>query len=145
MLYMLSLNDFPMMNVCDVTSKRRRISTSDNETSSKFWRLGHILRRRMEHLIKEEIPVPLDFCDLGHCIECIKEKYVNHIKKMGATHSSSVFKIIDTDISDPFNIRSIDGFNSFITFMTISSAMVIFILYVSDPKHLISLRYLRLK
>jgi hypothetical protein len=117
MLYMLSLNDFPMMNVCDVTSKRRRISTSDNETSSKFWRLGHILRRRMEHLIKEEIPAPLDFCDLGHCIECIKEKYVNHIKKMGATHSSGVFKIIDTDICDPFNVRSIDGFNSFITFM----------------------------
>jgi hypothetical protein len=36
MLYMLSLNDFPVMNVCNVTSKRRRISTSDNETSSKL-------------------------------------------------------------------------------------------------------------
>jgi hypothetical protein len=36
MLYMLSLNDFPVMNVCNVTSKRRRISTSDNETSLKL-------------------------------------------------------------------------------------------------------------
>jgi hypothetical protein len=36
MLYMLSINDFPVMNVCDVTSKRRRILTSDNETSSKL-------------------------------------------------------------------------------------------------------------
>jgi hypothetical protein len=36
MLYILSLNDFPMMNMCDVTNKRRRISTSDNETSSKL-------------------------------------------------------------------------------------------------------------
>jgi hypothetical protein len=36
MLYMLSFNDFPVMNVCDVTNKRRRISTSDNETSSKL-------------------------------------------------------------------------------------------------------------
>jgi hypothetical protein len=36
MLYMLSLNDFPMMNMCDVTSKRRRISPRDNETSSKL-------------------------------------------------------------------------------------------------------------
>jgi hypothetical protein len=46
MLYMLSLNDFPVMNVCDVTNKRRRITTSDNETSLKLWhyRLGHILR-----------------------------------------------------------------------------------------------------
>jgi hypothetical protein len=46
MLYMLSLNDFFMMNVCDVTSKRRRISTSDNETSLKLWHchLGYISR-----------------------------------------------------------------------------------------------------
>jgi hypothetical protein len=28
MLYMLSLNDFPVMNVCDVTNKRRRISAA---------------------------------------------------------------------------------------------------------------------
>jgi hypothetical protein len=45
-LYMLSLNNFPVMNVCDVTNKRRRISTSNNETSSKLWHcsLAHILR-----------------------------------------------------------------------------------------------------
>jgi hypothetical protein len=36
MLYMLPLNDFPKMNVCDVTNKQRRISASDNETSSKL-------------------------------------------------------------------------------------------------------------
>jgi hypothetical protein len=43
-LYMLSLNDFPVMNVCDVTNKRRRFSACDNETSSKLWHcyLGHI-------------------------------------------------------------------------------------------------------
>jgi hypothetical protein len=45
-LYILSLNNFPVMNMYDVTNKRRRISTSDNETSSKLWhcRLCHILR-----------------------------------------------------------------------------------------------------
>jgi hypothetical protein len=49
MLYMLSLNNFPVMNVCDTTKKRKRILTSDNETSSKLWhcRLGHISRGRM--------------------------------------------------------------------------------------------------
>jgi hypothetical protein len=36
MLYMLPLNDFSMINVSDVTSKRRRILTSGNETSSKL-------------------------------------------------------------------------------------------------------------
>jgi hypothetical protein len=76
MLYMLSLNNFSVMNVCDVTNKRRRIMTSDNETCLKLWhcRLCHISRGRMKRLIKEEILAPLDFSDLGHCIECIKGK-----------------------------------------------------------------------
>jgi hypothetical protein len=118
MLYMLSLNDFPVMNVCDVTNKRRRILTSDNETSSKLWycHLSYISRGRMECLIKEEILVPLDFSDVGHYIECIKGKYVKHIKKTGLTRSSGVLEIIHTDICDPFNVKSVDGFNSSITF-----------------------------
>jgi hypothetical protein len=117
MLYMLSLNDFSVMNVCDVTNKRRRITTNDNETFSKLWHchLGHILRERIEHLIKEEILVPLNFSDLGHCIECIKEKYVKHIKKMEVTRSSGVLETIHTYICGPFNVKSVDGFNSFIT------------------------------
>jgi hypothetical protein len=67
MLYMLFLNDFPMMNVSDVTSKRKK-SSSDNETSSKLWHchLCHISRGRIESLIKEEILQPLDFSDLDH-------------------------------------------------------------------------------
>jgi hypothetical protein len=46
MLYVLPLNDFPVMNVCDVTNKRKRNNSSDNETSWKLWhyRLCHILR-----------------------------------------------------------------------------------------------------
>jgi hypothetical protein len=118
MLYKLSLNDFPVMNVCDVTNKRRRITTSDNETFSKLWhcRLGHISRGRMERLIKEEILALLDFSDLDHCIECIKGKYVKHIKMTGATCSSGVIEIIHTDICGPFNVKFVDGFNSFITF-----------------------------
>jgi hypothetical protein len=115
---MLSLNDFPMMNVCDVTNKQKRNNASNNETSSKLWDccLGHISRGGMERLIKEEILAPLDFTDLDHCVNCIKGKYVKHIKKSGATHSSGV-EIIHTDICGPFNVRSIVGFNSFITFM----------------------------
>jgi hypothetical protein len=70
----------------------------------------------MERLIKEEILVPLDFSDLDHCIECIKEKYVKHIKKMEVTCSSGVLEIIYTDICDHFNVKYVDMFNSFITF-----------------------------
>jgi hypothetical protein len=63
MLYMLSLNDFPMINMCDVTSKQRRIFDYDNETFLKVWhcRLGHISRGGIECLIKEELLMLLDF------------------------------------------------------------------------------------
>jgi hypothetical protein len=71
----------------------------------------------MEHLIKEEILAPVDFFGLDHCIECIKGKYVKHIKKTGVTRSSGVLEIIHTNICGPFNVRSIDRFNSFITFI----------------------------
>jgi hypothetical protein len=102
---MLSLNDFSVMNVCDVTNNQRRISTSDNETSSKLWHccLGHISRGRMERL--------LDFSDLGHYI---KGKYIEHSKKI---RSSGVLKIIHTDICGLFNVKCFEIFNSFITFM----------------------------
>jgi hypothetical protein len=70
----------------------------------------------MERLIKEEILEPLDFSDLDHCVECIKGKFVKHIKKSEATCSSSVLGIIHTDIYGPFNVIMVDGFNSFITF-----------------------------
>jgi hypothetical protein len=36
---------------------------------------------------------------------------------MGATRSSGVLEIIHTDIYGPFNVRYVDKFNSFITFM----------------------------
>jgi hypothetical protein len=73
-------------------------------------------KRRMECLIKEEILQPLDFSDLDHYVECIKGKFVKHVKKSGATRSSGVLEIIDTDICGPFNVTTVDGFNSFITF-----------------------------
>jgi hypothetical protein len=73
MLYMSSLNDFPMMNVCDVTNKQKRNNSHDNETSSKLWHY-YLGGGRMERLIMEEILAPLDFTDLDHCADCIKGK-----------------------------------------------------------------------
>jgi hypothetical protein len=99
----------------------------------------------MEHLIKEEILAPLDFSNLGHYIECIKGKCVKHIKKTGATRSSGVLEIIHTDICGPFNVSFVDSLIHLLPSRMISPTMVIFISYVSNTKHLISLRYLRLK
>ena len=74
-LYLLSLDDYSVMNVNDVTHKRKR----DDETSSKLWhcRLGHILRGRIERLIREEILHSLDLFELDQqCVYCIKGKFI---------------------------------------------------------------------
>ena len=79
------------------------------------YRLGHISKGRIERLIREEILHPLDFSDSDHCIDCIKGKYVKHQKK-GAIRSTGRLELIHTDICGPFPVKSVDGFDSFITF-----------------------------
>jgi len=66
-------------------------------------------------LIKENILHPLDFSDVEYCIDCIKGKYVKQIKK-GIKRSAGVLEIVHTDICGPFPIKSVDGYDSFITF-----------------------------
>jgi hypothetical protein len=77
--------------------------------------LGHISRGRIERLVKNESLPPLEFSDLEQCIDCIKGKYVKQIKK-GANRSTSTLEIIHTDICGPFPVKSVDGYDSFITF-----------------------------
>ena len=47
-----------------------------NENSVVLWHrsLGHISRRRIERLVSNEIPEPLDFTEFDICVNCIKEK-----------------------------------------------------------------------
>jgi hypothetical protein len=77
--------------------------------------LCHILRGRIECLIKEEILHPLDFSNFNQCIECIKGKFAKQIKK-GPVRSTGLLELIHTDICGPFPIESVDDFDSFITF-----------------------------
>jgi hypothetical protein len=70
---------------------------------------------RIERLVKNEILPPLEFSDLEQCIECIKGKFVKKIKK-NAKRSTGLLEIIHTDICGPFNIKNVDGYDSFIIF-----------------------------
>jgi hypothetical protein len=67
-------------------------------------------------LIKDDILTPLDFSDSDYCIDCIKGKYAKQVKKREAKRSAGVSEIIHTDICGPFPVKSVDGFDSFITF-----------------------------
>ena len=98
----------------NVSNKRKRIYN----VSSKLWhyRLDHILRVRIERLIKKSILLPLEFLDLEQCIDCIKEKYVKKIKK-DDKRSVGILEIIYIDICGPFPVKSVDGYDSFITFI----------------------------
>jgi hypothetical protein len=67
-------------------------------------------------LIKDDILIPLDFSNSDYCVDCIKGKYANQVKKGEAKRSAGVLEIIHTDICGPFPVKSVDSFDSFITF-----------------------------
>jgi hypothetical protein len=73
------------------------------------------LRGRIERLVKNDILPPLEFSDFKQCRECIKGKYIKQIKK-DAKRSTGILQIIHTDICGPFPMKSVDAFDSFITF-----------------------------
>jgi hypothetical protein len=99
----------------NVSSKCKRC---DDATSAKLWhyRLDHILRGRIERLIKDDILILLDFSNLDYYIDCIKGKYAKQVKKGEAKRSAGGLEIIHTDICGPFSVKSVNGFDSFITF-----------------------------
>jgi hypothetical protein len=130
-LYMLSMHVNVVCNEqvsssTNVSSKRKRF---DNATSAKLWHyhLGHISRGRIERLIKDAILIMLDFSNLDYCIDCIKGKYAKDVKKSKAKRSAGILEIVHTDICGPFSVKSVDGFDSFITFTYDFYAMAIFI------------------
>jgi hypothetical protein len=67
-------------------------------------------------LIKDDILIPLDFSNSDYCIDCIKGKYTKQVKKGEAKRSAGVLEIIHMDICGPFPVKSVDEFDSFITF-----------------------------
>jgi hypothetical protein len=67
-------------------------------------------------LIKDDVFIPLDFSNSDYCIDCIKGKYAKQVKKCEAKRSAGVLEIIHTDIYGPFSVKSVDGFDSSITF-----------------------------
>ena len=66
-------------------------------------------------MIKKSILPPLEFLDLDECIDCIKGKYVKKIKK-NVKQSTGILEIVHTDICGPFPVKSVDGYDLFITF-----------------------------
>ena len=67
-------------------------------------------------LVKNNILPPLELSDLEQCREYIKGKYVKKIKK-DVKWSVGILQIIHTDICGPFLIKSVNGYDSFITFI----------------------------
>jgi transposase InsO family protein len=109
----ISVENEKVPSSTNVNRKRKNIQID----SSKLWhcRLGHISRGRIDRLVKAEILPPLELSELDQCIDCIKGKYVKKVKK-DAKRSAGNLEIIHTDICGPFPVKSVDGYDSFITF-----------------------------
>jgi hypothetical protein len=67
-------------------------------------------------LIKDDVFIPLHFSNSDYCISCIKGKYAKQVKKCEAKRSAGVLEMIHTDICGPFPVKSVDEFDSSITF-----------------------------
>jgi hypothetical protein len=67
-------------------------------------------------LIKDDILSPLDFSNSDYCIDYIKGKYAKQVKKGEAKRSAGVLEIIHMDICGSFTVKSVNSFDSFITF-----------------------------
>ena len=67
-------------------------------------------------MIKKSILPPLEFSDLEQCIGWIKGKYVKKIKK-DIKRSVEILEIVHTNICGPFPMKSVDDYDSFITFI----------------------------
>ena len=98
----------------------------------------------IERLVKNNILPPLELSDLEQCRECIKGKCVKKIKK-DAKRSVGILQIIHTDICGPFPIKSVDGYDSFITFTDDYSRYVYIYSIKERTEALDKCRYLRQK
>ena len=77
-LYLSSLRE-TVNSVCDATentslrenANRKIKRTQDTSSKLLHCHIGHISRRRIERLVKNEILPPLEFSELEQCINCI--------------------------------------------------------------------------
>jgi GAG-pre-integrase domain len=91
-----------------------RANIDDNSAYLWHKRLGHISKDQIQHLVKNEVLLNLDFTDFRTCIDCIKEKQTKQPKK-NATRSSQLLEIIH--ICGPFDVPSFSKDKYFITFI----------------------------
>ena len=94
--------------------------------------------------MKSEILPQLEFSDLEQCVECIKGKFVKQIKK-GAKRSVGTLEIIHTDICGLFPMKSVDGYDSFITFTDDYSRYGYIYPIKERSDHWINLKYSKLR
>jgi len=117
-LYLLNLDPNSIVqrqsDVCNVVgNKHGRVI----ESSSMLWhkRLGHISRKIMERLIKENILHRLDFYDFDNCIDCIKGKLSAKTRKTSGSRKEGILQLIHTDICGPITPIALGGNRYFIT------------------------------
>ena len=78
-----------------------------NENSTSLWhkRLGHISKQKIDTLVSDKIPDPLDFTNFDVCVNYVKGKHKN-IRRLGASRTSDVLELIHTDIYGSFPMTS---------------------------------------
>ncbi|RDX75637.1 hypothetical protein CR513_44458, partial [Mucuna pruriens] len=89
------------------------------ENSSILWHKyqEHILKERMERLIKEGILHVFGFSFILICVDCIKRKLTTRARKSGVTRREKVLPLTHTNICRPIILVTMGGFRYFFTFI----------------------------
>ena len=134
-LFRLYLNPslyYRLMTMHDNVGIKRSVI---NEKSFILWHkiLGHISTERIKRLVNDGVLEALDLTDFGTCLDYIKGKQTNKIRKSDG-RSSDILKFIHTDISGPYEM-CLNGQRYFITFIDDYSRYIPLSAYITRMKH----------
>ena len=116
-LFRLYLN--PSLNYI-LTTMHGNVGIKRGVINVKFFilqhrRLGHISIERIKRLINDRVLEALDYTDFDTCVDYIKGKQTNKIKK-DTGRSSGILKIVYVDNSSPYDL-CLNSQRYFITFI----------------------------
>ena len=110
-LFMLDIAPH-IMNVGIFKRKRDEVSS----VYLWYYRLGHIHKRRIEKLLKDEYLDPFDYESYVTYESCLHEKLTNSPFSGTKERDTKLLELIHSDICGPMSTYVIGGYSYFITF-----------------------------
>ena len=98
-----------------------KMSVADQDCSPDFWhrRLGHIIRKSLEVLVKGKHIPNLKNTQPELCTDCLvhKKHRVSFLKKIAPLKRTRGLKLVNTNVCGPIEVQTFSGARYFLTFI----------------------------